>query len=84
MRIKLKPWNLPLDFLVWSRFQWHSPGFTGSEGGVGVICPIFSLVGAWKFEVQQRFRRIYWVGEVVGAWNGLGSYVQTYEIDGGL
>ena len=61
---------------VWSRFQWHSPGIAGSEGGFGVIFPIFSLVWAWKFEVQQKFRRIYWVGEVVGAWKGLGSYVQ--------
>lgn len=52
MRIKLKQWNSPSIFFGWSRFQWHLPRFTGSEGGFGVIRPIFSLVrrSGWGLE----------------------------------
>ena len=76
MPIKLEKWNLPSIFFVWSRFQWHSPGFTGSEGGVGVIRPNFSLV-----HQNLLGRRGTWGLE--GAWKLNVGLVQTYHIDGG-
>ena len=75
MPIKLKKWNSLPIFFAWSRFQWdslpiffawrifqwHSPGFTGSEGGVGVIHPIFSLVGG-RIPQAIRLQQVNFVG----------------------
>ena len=65
MRLILKPWNSPPDFLVWSSFPWHSPGFTGLGEGLEWFAP-FSLAGAslvglgsWSLEVQQKFNGIH-------------------------
>lgn len=85
MRLKLKPWNLPLDFVVGVDFNGIRLDLLG-WGRDWSDSPPFLLVGAWKLEVQKRFNGIHpnllgrgrdWSDsppfQLAGAWKGLGN-----------